>query len=168
MPSGAGREASGRAHKHSAFIANQFGFTKKLLGEKGNSQISCPEEDINTYLSNSYSDGKREQDLSNCAALICPSEPSTLFNMNEPTLKEVREVIRSARAALAPGPSRVLYKVFKNCPRLLERLWKIYRVIWRKGKVPQQWRYAEGVWIPKEENASNIKQFRTISLLSVE
>ncbi len=60
------------------------------------------------------------------------------------------------------------YKVFKNCPRLLECLWKIYRVIWRKGKVPQQWRYAEGVWIPKEENASNIEQLRIISLLSVE
>lgn len=27
---------------------------------------------------------------------------------------------------------------------------------------------AEGVWIPKEENASSIEQFRTISLLSVE
>lgn len=29
--------------------------------------------------------------------------------------------------------------------------------------MPQEWRYAEGVWIPKEENASNIKLFRTIS-----
>lgn len=37
-------------------------------------------------------------------------------------------------------------------------------MIWRKGKVPQQWRYGKGVWIPKEENESNIKQFRTISL----
>lgn len=32
----------------------------------------------------------------------------------------------------------------------------------------QQWRHAEGVWIPKEENSSTIKQFRIISLLSVE
>lgn len=32
----------------------------------------------------------------------------------------------------------------------------------------QQWKYAEGVWIPKEENASIIEKFRTISLLSVE
>lgn len=34
--------------------------------------------------------------------------------------------------------------------------------------MPQEWKYAEGVWIPKEENVSNIEQFRTISLLSVE
>lgn len=35
-------------------------------------------------------------------------------------------------------------------------------MIWRKGKVLQEWRYAEVVWIPKEENASNIKLFKTI------
>jgi hypothetical protein len=62
----------------------------------------------------------------------------------------------------------VPYKLYKRCPRLLHRLWKILRVIWRRGKVAQQWRFAEGVWIPKEENAKNIEQFRTISLLSVE
>lgn len=41
-------------------------------------------------------------------------------------------------------------------------------MIWRRGKVAAQWRYAEGVWIPKEEDSSNIEQFRIISLLSVE
>lgn len=30
-----------------------------------------------------------------------------------------------------------------------------------------QWRSAEGVWIPKKEDASNIEQFCIISLLSV-
>lgn len=32
----------------------------------------------------------------------------------------------------------------------------------------QQWHFAEGVWIPKEEDSKNIDQFRIISLLSVE
>lgn len=31
-----------------------------------------------------------------------------------------------------------------------------------------QWRHVDGVWILKEEDSSNIKQFCTISLLSVE
>lgn len=48
------------------------------------------------------------------------------------------------------------------------RLWKTLNVIRRKEKVLQQWRFAEGVWIPKEENASNTEQFRTISLLCME
>ena len=32
----------------------------------------------------------------------------------------------------------------------------------------QQWRFAEGVWIPKEEDSRKIDQFRMISQLSVE
>lgn len=120
------------------------------------------------HLRNTYGDGMREQDVGHCAMLICPPEPCTLFNTSEPTLKEVKEVIKSARTASAPGPSGVPYKFFKQCPRLLEHLWKIFRVISKRGKVPQQWKYAEGLWIPKEEYAKTIEQFRTISLLSVE
>ena len=41
-------------------------------------------------------------------------------------------------------------------------------MIWRRGKVADQWRRAEGVWIPKEENSKNIEQFRIISLLDIE
>lgn len=59
------------------------------------------------------------------------------------------------------------YMVYKRCPRLLQRLWKNIKVIWRRGKVVQQWRHAEGVWIPEEENSINIEQFRVISLLTV-
>ncbi len=50
----------------------------------------------------------------------------------------------------------------------MEHLWKIFRVIWKRGKIPQEWKCAEGVWIPREENARNTEQFRTISVLSVE
>ena len=41
-------------------------------------------------------------------------------------------------------------------------------MIWRRGKIAQSWRYAEGVNIPKDEKSENIDQFRVISLLSVE
>lgn len=37
-----------------------------------------------------------------------------------------------------------------------------------QGIIASQWRYAEGVWIPKEENSTNTEQIRSISLLSVE
>ncbi|KAI4880969.1 hypothetical protein NFI96_033174 [Prochilodus magdalenae] len=115
-----------------------------------------------------YSDCKREELLGPCTALITPPEPTVAFNNKEPNLKEVEAVIKAARSSSAPGPSGVPYVVYKRCPRLLQRLWKIIKVIWRRGKVAQQWRHAEGVWIPKEENASTIEQFRVISLLSVE
>lgn len=37
-----------------------------------------------------------------------------------------------------------------------------------RGKVAQQWRKAEVVWIPKEENSCSIDQFRMVSLLNTE
>ncbi|KAJ3605395.1 hypothetical protein NHX12_027442, partial [Muraenolepis orangiensis] len=88
--------------------------------------------------------------------------------MSELQLKEVREVVRKARASSAPGPSGTSYKVYKYCPKLLLRLWYILQVFWRRGWIPDQWRVAEGVWIPKEENSTQLDQFRIISLLCVE
>lgn len=54
-------------------------------------------------------------------------------------------------------------------PKLLLCLWKILCVIWRRSRIPEQWRVAEAVWIPKEENSKKIDQFHIIiSLLCVE
>ncbi|KAJ3594798.1 hypothetical protein NHX12_004104 [Muraenolepis orangiensis] len=88
--------------------------------------------------------------------------------MSELQLKEVREVVREARASSAPGPSGTSFKVYKYCPKLLLCLWYILRVFWRRGRIPDQWRVDEGVWIPKEENSTQLDQFRIISLLCVE
>lgn len=50
----------------------------------------------------------------------------------------------------------------------MERLRRLIRAVLLRGKVPKQWRHAKGVWILKEEDASDFTQLRTISLLSVE
>ncbi|XP_073731592.1 uncharacterized protein [Misgurnus anguillicaudatus] len=162
------RRGKERVRKRVAFISNPFGFTKKILGQKRSGQLECTEEEVNKHLSATYSDSARDKDLGPCKKLITPPEPTSTFNTREPTLKEVVEIVKAARTGSAPGPSGVPYVVYKRCPRLLERLWKLIKVIWRRGKVAQQWRHAEGVWIPKEESSSTIEQFRVISLLSVE
>ncbi len=160
-----GRE---RARKRAAFIANPFGFTKQLLGDKRSGRLECSREEVNSFLQDTVSDSLREHDLEPNKALISPAPPTTEFNLKEPSLKEVEEIIKAARSASTPGPSGVPYLVYKRCPELLRHLWKILKVIWRRGRVADQCRFAEGVWIPKEENSKNINQFRTISLLSVE
>ncbi len=76
-------------------------------------------------------------------------------------------MVKGVRSASASGPSGVQYTMCKCCLQLLRQLWKILRVIWRRGRVTNQWRCAEGGWIHKDENSKNISQFRTISLLSV-
>ncbi|XP_061905517.1 uncharacterized protein LOC133651562 [Entelurus aequoreus] len=157
-----------RARKRAAFIANPFKFTKDLLGQKRSGKLASSQDDIDQHLKQTYSDPAREQELGECNNLIDPPEPELQFDMSELQLKEVREVVRRARASSAPGPSGTSYKVYKNCPKLLQRLWKILPVFWRRGRIPEQWRVAEGVWIPKEENSTQLDQFRIISLLCVE
>ncbi len=111
---------------------------------------------MNHHLSITFSDSAREQDLGPCEKLIKPPEPATQFNISGPTLKEVKDTVMAARSSSTPGPSGVPYRVYKQCPKLLVRLWKILKVFRQRGKAAPQWRSAEGIWIPKEENASTI------------
>ncbi|KAJ8356215.1 hypothetical protein SKAU_G00190090 [Synaphobranchus kaupii] len=141
---------------------------KQLLRQKHSGRLACSKEEIDLHIQTTYSDPERQQELGHCNILIEPPPPVKEFDSREPLLKEVQDVVKRARSSSAPGPSEVPYKVYKNCPLLLKRLWKILKVIWRRGKVAQQWRFAEGVWIPKEEDSRRIDQFRIISLLSVE
>ena len=160
-----GRE---RAQKRKAFMSNPFGFSKRLLSRKKSGYLSCSEDVMNNHLKSTFSDKTREQDLGPCENLIDPPKPSKDFVIREPTLKEVKTVVQTARSCSAPGPSGVPYRVYKHCPRLLVRLWKLLKVIWRRKAIPSQWRSAEGIWLPKEENSCEIEQFRIISLLCVE
>ena len=88
--------------------------------------------------------------------------------MGEIRFEEVENVIKKARAKSAPGPSGITYKIYKKCPLLTRRLWRLLKVIWRKKEIPSAWLLAEGCFVPKEENSSTLDQFREISLLSVE
>ena len=43
------------------------------------------------------------------------------------------------RSAAAPGPNGVPYKVYKKCEKLRKYLWRLLKVVWRKGEVPASW-----------------------------
>ena len=83
-------------------------------------------------------------------------------------MEEVREAVKKARARSAPGYSGTSYKVYKKCPKLLKRLWKLLNTAWKKEMIPECWQRAEGCFVPKEEHSTYIKHVCTISLLSVE
>ncbi|XP_026059304.1 uncharacterized protein LOC113043970 [Carassius auratus] len=94
--------------------------------------------------------------------------PEEGLDTSEPTWREVQDIVQKARSASAPGPNGIPYKVYKRCPMILRRLWKLLRRIWTKGIIPASWKRAEGCFVHKEMDSSDISQFRTISLLSVE
>ena len=162
------RRGKERARKRTNFIANPFGFARKLLGDKRSGMLESPVEEINAHPSNTFSDPSRDVELININSLISPEPPSVEFNDKPPTWKEIQEVVKAARTSAAPGPNGVPYTVYKRCPGILKLLWKVLRTIWRMGRVADQWRQVEGVCIPKEEKSKEIDQFRIISLLNTE
>ncbi|KAI8514632.1 hypothetical protein Bbelb_072230 [Branchiostoma belcheri] len=142
-------------------------YTRQLLGAKTSGKLTASIEEVQAHLRTTHGDQERDRPLEGREEVLVP-EPTHPMDCSEPKLAEVEEVIRKARAGSAPGPSGITYKVYKKCPKLRKRLWKLIRVLWRKGKIPEGWMRAEGVFCPKQENAESIEQFRTISLLSVE
>ena len=149
------------------FTKDPFRFTR-TLGEAKSGRLISPKEDVEVFLRKTHNDTHRNQAMDANPSINSTKTPEKELNVSEPSWKEVQEVVKKARTGSAPGPSDIPYKVYKKCPMLLRRLWKLFRRIWGKGIIPSCWKKAEGCFVPKEENSSTIDQFRTISLLSVE
>jgi len=161
------RKRRERTRKRAAFIANPYKFTKTLLGEERGGSLQSDQEEVAQYLREVHSDPEGAQPLGDCDKITPADHPQFPLDLKEPTLQEVRDVVKKARACSAPGLSGIPYKVYKKCPKLLRRLWLLLRAVWKKGSVPECWQAAEGCFAPKEKDSKNVKQFRTISLLSV-
>ncbi|XP_052217978.1 uncharacterized protein LOC127835582 [Dreissena polymorpha] len=162
------RKTRERAKKRAAFTANPYKFARSLLDKERSGKLETPLEEIENFLYVTHSDPNREDVLGDCDRIDPAEEPEKQLNATEPTLGEVKEAVKKARAASAPGPNAIPYKVYKMCPLLLKRLWSLLKVVWRKGDVPEAWKEAEGIFTPKERNSKTVNQFRTISLLNVE
>ena len=161
------RTAKERNKKRLKFIQNPFGFTKQLLTTNIQGRLQGTQKEVEDYLRHVHDDENRDTPLPHNGRLL-DQPPSTPFNESVPTLKEVKDVIKKARAASAPGSNGITYKVYKNCPRLTVMLWKIIQKVWKRGEIVASWKQAEGCFIPKKDEATTVDQFRTISLLNVE
>ncbi|KAJ8359538.1 hypothetical protein SKAU_G00160630 [Synaphobranchus kaupii] len=99
---------------------------RQVPGQRRSGPLACSEEEVDLHLHNNFSDPIRDQDLRNCEPVIRPPEPTEAFDLREPLLKEVQDVVKKARSRSAPGLSGTSYKVYKHCPKLLHRLRRIF------------------------------------------
>jgi hypothetical protein len=157
-----------RAKKRSAFVANPYRFTSTVLEGKRSGKLTSPKEAVEEHLKKTHGDEQQWRPLGSCSRIEDVAPPEIPMDMKEPTWKEVTDIVKKSRSASAPGTNGIPYKVYKKCPKILRHLWKLMKVIWRKGKIPACWQLAEGCFVPKEERSESIEQFRTISLLNVE
>ena len=162
------KKRSLKKKKLDQFFQDPFNFARKLFEQPKSGSLVTEKNVLEDHLRKTYSDPERQTPLPDISGLVWPSEPGEKFNCEPPSLKEVAAVIRKARNKSAPGPNGVPYLLYKRCPKVLTWLHKILKSAWKNLKISDQWTIAEGVYIPKEQNSSEINQFRPISLLNVE
>ncbi len=154
--------------ERASFFKDPFKHARQLLEEKKSSKLEITREQLEQHVKGQYSDLQRNVPLGTPGYVPRPALPTAEFNITPPKLSKVRQVVKKARFASAPGPNGVPYKLYKNCPKVLELLWYLMRTAWKRQLIPSEWQRAVVVFIPKEANSKEIGQFRNIALLNVE
>ena len=81
---------------------------------------------------------------------------------------EVLEALERTKSGKAGGKNGVLPEMIKCCgANLLDHLVELFQCVWREGYVPQEWKDALIVPIPKKGDLSSCDNWRGISLLDV-
>lgn len=80
---------------------------------------------------------------------------------------EVRAVLQSINCKSAPGIDQITNKALRNLSdTAISALTKYFNRCWKDGKLPQQWKTAKTVLIPKPNKPPGIENLRPISLTS--
>ena len=124
--------------------------------------------EVEKHLHNAHSDPSRSEEKNEPEDLQEYEEPTVEFDNSLPSWREFNKRLRKARSKSAPGSNGVPYIVYKRCPGIARQLWLYLRGMWKKNEISEAWRKAEGIFIPKEDGATSVEKFRTISLLNVE
>ncbi|XP_037518363.1 uncharacterized protein LOC119395147 [Rhipicephalus sanguineus] len=83
------------------------------------------------------------------------------------TVAEVRQAIFALNSKSAPGPDGITNKMLRNLDdRSIEYLTEKINETWRNGSVPEKWKMANTVLIPKPGKAPNVDNLQPISLTS--
>ena len=83
-------------------------------------------------------------------------------------LRESQECRQKSQNKSALGPNVIPYLLYKKYPRVLKVLHMLVESAWETGRVDNEWKRVEDVYILKEKDSQSLTQFRPSSLLNVE
>ena len=149
------------------FLKNPYEAAKKLFTEARSGKLKCSKDELDTHVRDTYSDPLKNEPMPEVRGLKRPTAPGIQFNLGLIDEKEVDDFVKKARAKSAPGGDGVSYKVFKYCKKLRDMLHNLLKMLWEERELVEDWCKAEGVYLPKEQNAERIGQFRPISIINV-
>ena len=150
------------------FLSQPYQFSRKVINPKPKGDLKSTKEEVETYLEQVHSSQGLKRESPETIEMLKYALPESPFRSTPPSYKEFCSKLRKSRTKSAPGPNGVPYKVYKRCPGVARLLWQNLCAIWKENKISDSWREANGVFIPKEEGATSVEKFRTISLLNVE
>ena len=151
-----------------SFLTQPYQFARDLLSPKPKGELKSSKEEVEEFLAKAHSDDNKETAKESCDGLLEFGNATKDFDDRIPAYNEFLKKLRQTRSKSAPGPNGVPYLVYKRCPKVAKLLWGYLRELWRKNIISEAWREAEGIFIPKEDDAKAVEKFRTISLLNVE
>ena len=149
-----------------AFLSHPYDFAREIISPKPKGKLSSSKEETEAFLEEAHSNREKAKEKEEDFHQYGP--PTVDFDDSLPSWKEFNEKLQRTRNKSAPGPNGVPYLVYKKCPGLARLLYGYLKGLWRKNCISRTWREADGVFIPKEDGAKEVKEFRTISLLNVE
>ena len=126
-----------KSKQRTAFISNPYFYTSQKLGQSRSGTLDCSQAELEDHLFQTHHDPYRGEELPPFEGLTSVHEAKCAFNLGQIQLKEVQEVVEKGRANSSPGPNGLTYAVYKRCPKLLSRLWKLLKAIWIHQRVPE-------------------------------
>ncbi|KAF0045977.1 hypothetical protein F2P81_002506 [Scophthalmus maximus] len=96
--------------------------------------------ELEEHLRKTYSDNQRHVPATIPDDMPPIQPPEHQLDTRPPTWSKVKNTVKRARTASAPGPNGVPYRLYKNTPGVLKGLWKLMKVTWEKGIIPKAWR----------------------------
>jgi len=152
----------------SEFLSQPFDFARKNIAPKPKGEMKSSKADVEKQLQDAHGDQSKNEERKIPEYLHEYKEPFVEFNDSPPSLSEFNKHLRKTRSKSAPGPNGVPYLVYKRSPGLARQLFLYLKGLWKNKVISKSWRKAEGIFIPKEDGATSVEKFRTISLLNVE
>ena len=152
----------------SEFLSQPYDFARKVIAPKPRGVMKSSKAEVEKQLHDAHSDQSKNEEREDPKNLHEYKEPFVEFNDSPPSWGEFNKQLRKTRSKSAPGPNGVPYIVYKRCPGLARLLFSYMRGMWKNKAISKSWRKAEGIFIPKEDGATSVEKFRTISLLNVE
>ena len=156
-----------RKRCYKKFVSDPYKFARALFVESRSGKLQCDKTELEDHIKQTYRDEHRRDELPPMPGLKKPSHPGVPFDLGNFKESEFNNFIKKARAKSAPGGDGVSYKVYKNCQKLKHLLFVLLSALWKKREIMNNWCRAEGIYLPKQENAEGIGQFRPISLLNI-